>query len=262
MAQRVAGKIALVTGGGSGLGKADSLLLAAEGATVYVADINDAGAAAVVEAITAAGGTAHALHLDVSSEESWRTAYAEIERAHGRLDVLVNNAGIVIVADPESTTTEQWDRAMGIMARGVFFGCKFGLPLLAKSKSGSIINISSTASHFGYAPFFAYAAAKGAVRSMSKSIAAHCQDKGYPVRVNTLHPSAIETPMIQTAEGRLGQDHDIPEGVLPFGAVGSPKDVANLVLFLASDESRFLTGGEYLIDNGLAIRPGAVVGGN
>lgn len=261
MTQRVAGKIALVTGGGSGLGRADSLLLAAEGAMVYVADINDAGARAVADEIVAKGGQAQALHLDVASEEAWQAVYDEIGRAHGRLDVLVNNAGIVIVADPESTTTEQWDRAMGIMARGVFFGCKHGLPLLAKSTSGSIINISSTASHFGYAPFFAYSAAKGAVRAMSKSIAAHCQDKGYRVRVNTLHPSAIETPMIQTAEGRLGQDHEIPEGVLPFGAVGSPRDVANVVLFLASDESRFLTGGEYLVDNGLAIRPGAVSGG-
>ena len=156
---RVAGKIALVTGGGSGLGKADCLLLAAEGATVYVADINDAGAQAVAAEITSLGGKAHALHLDVSSEADWLAAYAEIDKAQGRLDTLVNNAGIVIVADPEETTTEQFNRAMSVMVTGVFFGCKHGLKLLAKYKAGSIINISSTASHFGYAPFFAYSAA-------------------------------------------------------------------------------------------------------
>jgi len=144
---------------------------------------------------------------------------------------------------------------MAVMATGVFLGCKLGLPLLAKSKSASIINMSSTASHIGYPPFFAYSAAKGAVRSMSKSIAVHCQDQGYPIRCNTLHPSSIETPMVQNAEGRAGEEHAVPEGVLPAGAVGAPRDVANVVLFLVSDEARFLTGGEYLVDNGMTIRP-------
>lgn len=249
---RVDGKIALVTGGASGLGKADCELLAAEGATVFIADINGAAAEALAGRI---GGTARALTHDVTSEADWLRVYGEIERAHGRLDILVNNAGIVIVANPEETTLEQFQRAMAVMATGVFLGCKHGLPLLAKSRAASIINISSTASHFGYAPFFAYSAAKGAVRSMSKSVAIHCQEQGYPIRVNTVHPSAIETPMVQAAEGRAGHEQVIPDGVLPAGATGSPRDVANMVLFLASDESRFLTGGEYLVDNGLSIHP-------
>jgi 3(or 17)beta-hydroxysteroid dehydrogenase len=249
---RVAGKIALVTGGASGLGKADCLLLAAEGAIVYIADINFDAAGALAQEI---GENAHPVRLDVTSEEDWQRAYAQIEQAHGRLDILVNNAGIVIVADPEETTRAQFEKAIAVMATGPFLGCKYGLPLLAKSSSGAIINISSTASHIGYPVFFAYSAAKGAVRSMSKALAVHCQQKGYAVRVNTLHPSSIETPMVQLAEGRAGQENDIPEGVLPPGAVGSPRDVANLVLFLASDEARFLTGGEYLVDNGLTIQP-------
>ena len=130
-----------------------------------------------------------------------------------------------------------------------------GLVLLAKSENGSIINMCSNASHFGFPPFFAYSAAKGAVRSMSKSIAIHCQDQGYKVRCNTIHPSAIETPMVQGAMGRPGEEQEIPQGVLPAGSIGAPDDVASLIVFLCSDDARFLTGGEYLIDNGSSIRP-------
>lgn len=249
---RLDGKIALVTGAGSGLGKADALHMAEEGAFVYVSDVNLAAAQEVAAAI---GGKAVALQHDVASEADWQAVYLRIERDSGRLDILVNNAGIVVVADPEQTTSEQFDRVMSIMCKGVFLGCKHGLPLLAKSTNASIINMCSSASHFGYPPFFAYSAAKGAVRSMSKSLTVHCQDQGYPIRVNTLHPSSIETPMIQGAEGRAGQENAIPEGVLPAGATGAPADVANLIVFLCSDEARFLTGGEYMVDNGLSIRP-------
>jgi 3(or 17)beta-hydroxysteroid dehydrogenase len=249
---KLEGKIALVTGGGSGLGKADCLRLAEEGAIVYVTDVNADAAAAVAAQI---GDTAFAIRHDVASEADWKAVYHRIASDHGRLDILVNNAGIVVVADPEATTVEQFDRVMDIMCKGVFLGCKLGLPLLAKSENGSIINMCSTASHFGFAPFFAYSAAKGAVRSMSKAIAVHCQDQGYKVRCNTLHPSLIETPMVQNVEGRVGHEHDIPQGVLPPGATGAPSDVANLIVYLCSDEARFLTGGEYLIDNGLSIRP-------
>lgn len=246
------GRIALVTGGGSGLGKADCIRLAEEGARVYVTDVNEAAAQAVASSI---GDGAVAIRHDVSSEQDWQAVYARITADHGRLDILVNNAGVVVIADPEATTTDQFDRVMDIMCKGVFLGCKHGLPLLAKSQNGSIINMCSTASHFGYPPFFAYSAAKGAVRAMTKSLAIHCQDQGYKVRCNTLHPSSIETPMIQGALGRPGEEQPVPEGVLPAGAIGAPSDVASLIVFLCSDEARFLTGGEYLIDNGLSIRP-------
>lgn len=249
---RLSGKVALVTGAASGLGKADCERFVAEGAEVYISDIDGERARALAEAL---GPAASALQHDVSSEADWQAAYATIAERHGRMDVLVNNAGIVLVADPEETTLDQYERVMRVMATSVFIGCKLGIPLLRKSAGASIINMSSVASHLGYPPFFAYSAAKGAVRSMSKALAVHCQDKGYPIRVNTLHPSSIETPMVQTAEGRAGQEQAIPAGVLPAGATGAPADVANLVLFLASDESRFITGAEFIIDNGLTIRP-------
>lgn len=249
---RVVGKVALVTGGGSGLGKADCLLLAAEGAKVVVSDINLSSAQAVAREI---GSAAIAVQHDVTSEDGWKATMSAVEMAFGGLHILVNNAGIVVVADPEETTLEQFRQANAVMSEGVFLGCKYAMPLMAKSGGGSMINMASTASHLGYPFFFAYSAAKGAVRAMTKSIAIHCQTKGYGIRCNSIHPASIETPMIQFAEGRPGAENAIPEGVLPAGAVGAPKDVASLVLYLASDESRFVNGAEILIDNALIISP-------
>lgn len=249
---RVEGKVALVTGGGSGLGKADCLLLAVEGARVVVSDINLAAAQSVASEI---GSNAIAVQHDVASEDAWKSTIAKTEATFGRLDILVNNAGVVVLADPEETTLEQFRKANAVMSEGVFLGCKYAIPLMARSGGGSIINMSSTASHLGYPIFFAYSAAKGAVRAMTKSIAIHCQAKGYGIRCNSVHPAAIETPMIQFAEGRPGEENEIPEGVLPAGAAGAPKDVAALVLYLASDESRFVNGAEILIDNALIVSP-------
>jgi 3(or 17)beta-hydroxysteroid dehydrogenase len=249
---RVSGKVALVTGGGSGLGAADCELLAREGATVIVSDVRLAAAQAVADRI---GGSAVAMALDVASEAAWIEVMTAIEVRFGRLDVLVNNAGVVVVADVEQTTLEQFRWVNGIMSDGVFLGCKYAIPLMNKNDGGSIINMSSTGALLGYPVFFAYSAAKGAVRSMTKSVAVMCQDKGYKIRCNSVHPGAIETPMVQEASGRAGQEEAVPEGVLPAGAVGAPKDVAEMVLFLASDESRFVTGAEFVVDNGLTIRP-------
>lgn len=249
---RVEGKVALVTGGGSGLGAEDCRMLAREGAKVLVCDINEEAAGKVAQEIgQAAVGFAH----DVSSEEGWKAAIAEVEQRFGGLNILVNNAGIVVVADPEETTLEQWRKVQSVMSEGVFLGCKYAIPLMARSGGGSIINMSSTASHLGYPPFFAYSAAKGAVRSLTKSVAIHCQQKGYKIRCNSVHPASIETPMVQGAMGRAGQEQEVPEGVLPAGSIGHPRDVANLVLYLASEESRFVTGAEFLIDNGLTVTP-------
>ena len=249
---RVEGKVALVTGGGSGLGKADCLLLAVEGARVVVSDINLAAAQSVASEI---GSNAIAVQHDVASEDAWKSTIATTEATFGRLDILVNNAGVVVLADPEETTLEQFRKANAVMSEGVFLGCKYAIPLMARSGGGSIINMASTASHLGYPIFFAYSAAKGAVRAMTKSIAIHCQAKGYGIRCNSVHPAAIETPMIQFSEGRPGEENEIPEGVLPAGAAGAPKDVAALVLYLASDESRFVNGAEILIDNALIVSP-------
>ena len=251
MTGRVAGKIALVTGGGSGLGAADCVALAREGATVIVTDVALDNAQKVADRI---GNGAVALALDVASEGTWLTVIAEVERRFGRLDILVNNAGIVQMADCEEVTLEQFRRVNAIMNEGVFLGCKYALPLLKRAKNASIINMSSTGALLGYPIFFAYSAAKGAVRSMTKSIAVMCQEKGYRIRCNSVHPGAIETPMVQEAEGRIGQEQPVATGVLPAGAKGAPEDVANMILYLASDESRFVTGAEFVIDNAVTIR--------
>jgi 3(or 17)beta-hydroxysteroid dehydrogenase len=251
MTGRVAGKIALVTGGGSGLGAADCVALAREGATVIVTDVALDNAQKVADRI---GNGAVAMALDVASEGTWLTVIAEVERRFGRLDILVNNAGIVQMADCEEVTLEQFRRVNAIMNEGVFLGCKYALPLLKRAENASIINMSSTGALLGYPIFFAYSAAKGAVRSMTKSIAVMCQEKGYRIRCNSVHPGAFETPRVQEAEGRIGQEQPVATGVLPAGAKGAPEDVANMILYLASDESRFVTGAEFVIDNAVTIR--------
>lgn len=250
MAGRVEGKIALVTGGAMGLGKADCLRLAEEGATIIVTDI-DLEKAEVVAAAT--GGKAY--HHDVRSETRWQEIMTEVEREHGRLDILVNNAGNVIFENVEVCSLDNFRLQMAIHVEGTFLGCKYALPLLKKSRSASIINMASTASLMGYGSIVAYTAAKGAIRSMTKSIAMHCQDSGYPIRCNVLMPGGIETPMIQAVTGRVGQELPVAEGVLDKDALGAPRDVANAVLFLASDEARFITGVEIPVDNGLFARP-------
>jgi 3(or 17)beta-hydroxysteroid dehydrogenase len=249
---RVDGKVALVTGGGSGLGAADSEALAREGARVVVSDIRLAAAQAVADRI---GNGAVAMEQDVASEEGWIATMAAIEKQFGRLDILVNNAGVVLSADVEETTLEQYRWVNAVMSDGVFMGCKYAIPLMNKNDGGSIINMSSTGALLGYPIFFAYSAAKGAVRALTKSVAVMCQEKCYKIRCNSVHPGSIETPMVQQAEGRPGQAKPVAAGVLKPGESGAPEDVAAMVLFLASDESRFVNGAEMVVDNGVTIRP-------
>ena len=253
---RVTGKVALITGAASGLGKADALRLAEEGASVILTDIDDAGETVADEISQATGQTARFYHQDVSDEARWREIIAEVEKEFGGLDVLVNNAGIAIVATPESTTLEQFRLTNAIMSEGVFLGCKAAIPAMKRRGGGSIINMASVASHLGYPVFFAYSAAKGAVRSMTKSIAVHCQMNGYNIRCNSIHAGAIDTPMVHSTFAQLGlgsPDPDRKDAAVPVG-VGRPEDVANLVLYLASDESRFMNGAELLLDNALIIQ--------
>ena len=248
---RVDGKVALITGAASGLGRADAEVLAREGATVVLTDINEDAGEAAAESIRGAGGNATFLALDVADEEQWQQVIAHIRSEHGRLDVLVNNAGLVIMGNPEECSLETFRKQNAVMSEGVFLGCKHALPLMHESGGGSIINMSSIASHLGYPIYFAYSAAKGAVRAMSKAIAVHCQMNGYEIRVNSLHPGAIDTAMIDQMISDLGLDNK--ENLSPVG-LGQPEDVANVVLFLASDESRFVNGTEILIDNALSIQ--------
>jgi 3(or 17)beta-hydroxysteroid dehydrogenase len=214
-------------------------------------DINDDAGESAAEQIRSAGGRATFMHHDVSDEAQWQKIIAAVRDEHGRLDVLVNNAGIAVIESIEQCSLESFHRQNAIMSDGVFLGCKYALPLMHESGGGSIINMSSIASHLGYPIFFAYSAAKGAVRAMSKAIAVHCQMNGYKIRVNSIHPGAIDTPMIDKTASELGLEDKT--AISPVG-LGQPEDVANAILFLASDESRFINGTEIIIDNALSIQ--------
>lgn len=248
---RVDGKVALITGAAQGLGLADARMLAKEGATVIMTDIQDEAGESAAAGIRDAGYDAVFLHQDASSEPGWVATVQEVKDRYGRLDVLVNNAGLVKIESPEDCSLESFRAQNAVMSEGVFLGCKHAMSLMAESGGGSIINMSSTASMLGYPIFFAYSAAKGAVRAMTKSIAVHCQMNGYNIRVNSLHPGAIDTPMIDETSAVLGLEDK--SALSPVG-LGSPDDVAYAVLFLASDESRYVNGSEIVIDNALCIQ--------
>ncbi|MGE0667896.1 MAG: SDR family oxidoreductase [Sphingomonadales bacterium] len=252
---RIEGKVCLVTGGGAGLGRADAIRLAEEGGKVVVTDVNVAGGE---ETAQMAGHGAIFIRQDVTDEAGWQQVMKQTADHFGKLNVLVNNAGIVVVKTVETTTTEEWRRVHAIMSDGVFFGLKYGIGLMKQNPDrNSIINISSTAALLGYPPFFAYAAAKGSVRSMTKSAAIHCQQSGYRIRVNSVHPGGIATDMIKQAQaggGTMPRRSD-GEAAPPGPGLGDPEDVANMVLFLASDESKHVNGAELLVDNGTVIQP-------
>jgi 3(or 17)beta-hydroxysteroid dehydrogenase len=247
---RVSGKVALVTGAASGLGRADATMLVKEGAKVVITDIDERAGRELERALNAgAPGSALFLPQDVSNETRWQEVFAATRERFSGLHILVNNAGMVVTGTPESATLEQFHTHLRVMTDSVFLACKYGIPLLRDSGGGSIINMCSTATHLGYPVFYAYSAAKGAVRSMTKSIAVHCQMSGYNIRCNSIHAGAIETPMVVKATRDLGMEMSVYEQSAV--GLGRPDDVASLVLYLASDESRFVNATEILIDNGL-----------
>lgn len=252
---RVEGKIAIVTGAASGLGRADALRLAEEGARVVLTDIDTDAGVAVAEIC---GGTF--ITQDVGDEASWTNLVESTMADHGRLDILVNNAGIAPIADIETTTTDVWRDVMRVHVDSTFFGCRAAIPAMATNGGGSIINMSSTAALVGIAPYLAYSAAKGAIRSMSKAIAAHCRAEGNGVRCNSVHPGSISTPMVHNALSTLaGVDlmaMPDPEAARIAMGIGEPIDVANMVLFLASDESKHVNGAELVVDNADTVAQG------
>ncbi len=254
MAGRVEGKTAIVTGGANGLGKADAEALAREGASVVITDIDDAGEGVAETIAAATGATVVFKHQDVTSERRWQEIVAEVEQELGGIDILVNNAGIVIVATPEQTTLEDFRLQNAVMNEGVFLGCKTVIPAMRKRGGGSIINMSSIASHLGYPVFFAYTAAKGAVRAMTKSLAVTCQMNGDNIRVNSVHPGAIETAMVRAVNEKLGLPAPDPDSKEDPIGIGRPEDIASMIVYLASDESRFVNGAELVIDNALSIQ--------
>jgi NAD(P)-dependent dehydrogenase (short-subunit alcohol dehydrogenase family) len=250
---RVAGKVALVTGAGLGLGRASSLLLASEGARLVVSDIDESRAGNTAAEIVKAGGEALALRHDVSKPEDWSSVMAAIEQRFGRLDVLVNNAGIAIAKNVEDTTLAEWRRTMAVNLDGVFLGCQAGIKLMKKSGGGSIINLSSIDGIIGEAELAAYCASKGGVRTLTKAVAVHCAEQRYGIRCNSIHPGYIWTPQTENYLrdlGTLEQEKTKALSRHPIGFLGEPNDIAYMVLYLASDESNFVTGSEMVVDGG------------
>ncbi|VVO21230.1 SDR family oxidoreductase [Pseudomonas fluorescens] len=246
---RVAGKVVLITGAASGLGAADARLLAAEGAHVVLTDINEALGRDVAAGIPGALFLVH----DVRDEQRWQEVIAETVKHFGRLDVLVNNAGVVVFADVEQTSLEKYRFVNSIMSEGTFLGCKYAIAAMKTSGAGSIINISSIGAIKGIGEIVAYSAAKGAILSLTRSVAIHCRDKGYNIRCNAILPGAHETPMTAAAVSEIDQGSGALMQVQSNGQ-GQPIDVANMVLFLASDESRYVNGSQLVIDNAETIK--------
>ena len=245
---RLDGKVALISGGARGQGTTEARLFVREGARVVFGDILDDEGKKVEEEIRAAGGEATYVHLNVTREADWRAAVSTAVDRYGKLDVLVNNAGILLRAKIEETTEEDWDRIMAVNAKGVFLGTKCAIPAMRRAGGGSIVNISSTAGLVGSpGETAAYTATKGAVRLFTKATAIqHAKDK---IRCNSVHPGPIATDMIKDMlEDRSAWEQRLRR--LPMGRVGTAEEVAYGVLYLASDEASYVTGSELVIDGG------------
>lgn len=248
---RVEGKIALVTGAASGIGRACAVMLAAQGARVAVTDINFEGARAVAEAI---GGDAHPILHDVTDEAAWAAALDATVAHFGALNVLVNCAGKVLVGSVEDTSLKDWRDLHALDLDSVFLGCKLAIPHMAASGGGSIVNISSISGIVAGHNVAAYNSAKAAVRHLSKSVALHCARRGDGIRCNSVHPTFIDTPILDDLLGNLDRGEGLQKLArqVPLGIVGEPDDVAHAVVYLASDESRLMTGSEIILDGGVS----------
>ena len=248
---RLEGKTALVTGASSGIGLQTSMRLAEEGARVMMTDINLEEGRQQAEKL---GATATFLKLDITEEEEWISVLDETVKRFDRLDILVNSAGMVLIADVEQITLEDWKKVHAVNLDGTFLGCKHGVRVMKEFGAGSIINLSSVSGMIGGFNLAAYNSSKGAVRMLTKSVALHCARAGYGIRCNSIHPTFIETPMLES----MILDSPDPEKArqtlvrqVPLRRIGKPDDVANMIVYLASDESTFVTGTEMVIDGGV-----------
>ena len=248
---RLEGKTALVTGAASGIGLQTSIRLAEEGARVMMTDINLEEGLQQAEKL---GTNATFLKLDITEEEEWISVLDETVKRYDRLDILVNSAGMVLIADVEQITLEDWRKVHAVNLDGTFLGCKHGVRVMKEFGAGSIINLSSVSGMIGGFNLAAYNSSKGAVRMLTKSVALHCARAGYGIRCNSIHPTFIETPMLES----MIRDSPDPEKArqtlvrqVPLRRIGKPDDVANMIVYLASDESTFVTGTEMVIDGGV-----------
>ena len=239
----------MITGAASGLGLADAKLLVTEGALVIMTDIDITSGEALAQEF---GATF--IQQDVSDEAGWSELMKVVKRKFGRLDGLVNNAGIAPIANIEDLDTETWRKVLSIHLDGTFFGCQSAIKLMKENGGGSIVNMSSTAALVGIGPYLAYSAAKGGIRSMTKSIAIHCRQNKLNIRCNSVHPGSINTPMVHHAlKTLMGKDimaQEDPEQTRLELGIGEPDDVAHMVAYLISDEAKHINGAEMVIDNG------------
>ena len=254
MAGRVVGKMALVSGAATGIGRSIAERLSLEGARVVVADMDEKRGTTVVAGIQDSGGDALFINLDVTEERSWQAAITATESEFGRLDILVNNAGIAIVESVDEMSFDDWRAVMAVNIDGVFLGTKHAVAAMRRTGGGSIVNISSILGLTGLEKLSAYCASKGAVRLFTKAVALECGRNGSGIRVNSIHPGYIRTAMV---EDTCRRDYgDISTGLAelgklhPIGRIGEPEEIAAGVLYLASDESKFVTGSELAIDGG------------
>ena len=249
MSGELSRQVAIVTGGASGIGAASAALLEGQGARVIVADLQDAK-----------DGPGRFVSHDVASEESWKSLLADVLENEGRLDIVVNNAGISGgTGNPETTTVENWQRVQAINSEGVFLGCKYAIQGMKKTgpdkpaSRGSIVNISSVAGLIGSAGPTAYTSSKGAVRLLSKSVALYCAEQKYGIRCNSVHPGGVDTPIFNPLWQMVG--HEQGKAFIgsrhPIGRMAEPIDLGEVVLWLASDRSSFVTGAEIVADGGL-----------
>ncbi|NIB41609.1 glucose 1-dehydrogenase [Pseudomaricurvus alkylphenolicus] len=256
---RLTNKVVFVSGAASGIGRAICERLADEGARVAVADINADAAESLAFELRAGGHSAIAIEQDVTDEQRWVTALEQCAEQLGSLNVLINNAGIALIGNVEDASLADWQTTHRVNNDAVFLGTREAIKLMSQSGGGSIINVSSIEGIIGEPLLPAYNASKGAVRVFTKSAALHCASRGYNIRVNSLHPGYISTPMVSSAMDSLNaaEAHAFQQRIvqnIPLGALGEPVDIANAALFLASDESRYMTGAELIIDGGYTAR--------
>ncbi len=241
---RIQNKVALITGGASGIGLATAQLFADEGAKVVLTDLD-------APQFQSAAATRK---LDVTSESDWIAATDATVHGFGRIDIVVNSAGVSLLKDIEATTLEEWRRLMAVNLDGTFLGCKHAVRVMKDRGGGSIVNLSSVAGIIGTGHLAAYSASKGGVRLLTKSVALHCARKGYDIRCNSVHPSFADTPMLQGMVNAARNPEKLASSfaaAAPLGRIAQPIEIARTILFLASDESSFTTGAEFVVDGGL-----------
>ena len=253
MSGRLEGTVAIITGGASGIGKAAATRFIAEGAATVVTDLDDDAAKTLVSEL---GEKAHFIHQDVTDPDGWRAVIDGTLEVFGRLDVLVNNAGIGAGQPIEAESYDSWQHIMKVNGDSVFLGCRAAVNAMKDGGGGSIINMSSIhgISPDGFVP--SYAASKGAVRLLTKSVALHCAQAGYNIRCNSVHPGYISTPLLTNAIDPRPNANEMWDAIIahhPVGRLGTPEEVANVILFLASDEASFVTGTELVVDGGYLL---------